>query len=42
MKMFFVRDGILSVGDYNSTLLGVIVVIVIVVFVIVVVILTMG
>ena len=36
---FFVRDGILSVADYNSTLMGVVVVVVIVV---VVAIFTMG
>ena len=28
---FFVRDGILSVADYNSTLMGVVVVVVVVV-----------
>ena len=28
LKKFFVRDGILSVADYNSTLMGVVVVVV--------------
>ena len=32
--MFFVRDGILSVADYNSTQVGVIVVVVVVVVVV--------
>ena len=34
---FFVRDGILSVADYNSTLMGVVVFVVVVVVVVVVV-----
>ena len=36
-KRFFVRDGILSVADYNSTRVGVVEVVVIVVVVVVVV-----
>ena len=39
MDLVFVRDGILSVADYNSTLMGVVVVVVVVV---VVAIFTMG
>ena len=31
-KSFFVRDGILSVADYNSTLMGVVVVVVVAIF----------
>ena len=38
---FFVRDGILSVPDYNSTRVGVVVVVVVVI-VVVVAIFTMG
>ena len=33
--MVFVRDGILSVADYNSTLMGVVVVVVVVVVIVV-------
>ena len=39
-EIFFVRDGILSVADYNSTLMGVVVGVVVVV--VVVAIFTMG
>ena len=43
MSIFFVRDGILSVADYNSTLMGVGVGVVVVVVVVVIVnIFTMG
>ena len=42
--VIFVRDGILSVADYNSTLMGVVVVVIVVVVVVVVIvaIFTMG
>ena len=33
-KWIFVRDGILSVADYNSTLMGVVVVVVVVIVVV--------
>ena len=32
LLLFFVRDGILSVADYNSTLIGVVIVVVVVYF----------
>ena len=40
--LFFVRDGIHSVADYNSTLMGVVLVVVLVVVVVVVRFFTMG